>query len=219
MDKLLLTYDAPLLLPAPQKQKKSVLKTLAVIIKKLTFRIALFVIISICTLSALDMIDSTLTNAMMRGVYSVADFFAPDLYLFDDDTHLGFVAKLLQTDFRYIESCSGVCHIVQCDFDIKEGILTYHANGVGRILCPADCIVKSVDNVANATYVSLSIGEDMVYCMELDMPVGLSAGQYVLRGSLIGSYAGTHEIKVGIYHKGQLITHPTEDKRVQWVSQ
>lgn len=219
MDKLLLTYNEPLLLTFSSEEKESKVKSVFSKIGQVFYRITVGTCAVLSSLCLIDMIDSPLTDGVMTGIYAVADYFAPDLELFDNNTRLGFVSKIMNSDFRYMGECQGVQHIIEsCQPQCQDGDIIYITSGAGRIVAPADCLVKSIDNVAEITYVSMSIGDDMIVAIESDIPMGVSVGQYVSRGSLIGSFAGSHKVKMTFYRKGEKVADPIKDKDINWLA-
>ena len=108
MDKLLLTYNEPLLLTFSSAEKESKVKSVFSKIGQVFYRITVGTCAVLSSLCLIDMIDSPLTDGVMTGIYAVADYFAPDLELFDNNTRLGFVSKIMNSDFRYMGECQGV---------------------------------------------------------------------------------------------------------------
>lgn len=214
MDRLLLTYTEPKLLTynASKLRDPWWKKIFNLIYSAVTGTIA--VLIGLCVI---DSIKTPLTKGIMTGVYAVADFFAPDLELFDDSTKLGFVSKLFQTDYRYIATTGKVYHIIDGEMPIcEDGVLIYTTEGAGKIYSPADSIVKGVDFVNDEQILALDIGGKIVVKIESKLVFGVVEGQFISAGSMIGSYAGSQTIKMSFYDNGELIADPLAYEKLVW---
>lgn len=168
-----------------------------------------FVCVIMCLCSALCLIDCAHTpfsERIMNGVYGVVDFFAPERHILTDDSHNGFVSKMLSLNAEVI-GYEGISHIVHyTDIQMSGGQVIYDQPISSVVMSPCQAKVGLVDIIDGSNFLQLNISDSVIITISGKVIFGVQEGDIIHKNQKIGLlYSQIQPIVMQVFRDGVLI--------------